>query len=209
MKIADIYTKYLLPKNLQEHMFRVAAIATIITENWKGEDIPKEDVVNVCLFHDIAKPLTFTEEKQKMYGTSEEEIANIKKFKQIITAKYGSEEHHATLAICKEEGLNERAIGIMHEFEWKNMQKMFDTNNLPVQIVLYCDMRIGPNGILPLQERLKNIETRYGKGLDHEMFMRLGLQLEKVIQEKTKIELNLIQENDLETHFSTLQNRSI
>jgi hypothetical protein len=43
-----------------------------------------------------------------MYGTSPEEIENIKKFQESITAKYGSEEHHATLAICKEEGLTMR-----------------------------------------------------------------------------------------------------
>ena len=63
MLIKDIYKKYLLPRNLQEHMLRVAALSEIILDDWKDGCADAHAITTTCLFHDIAKPLTFEAEK--------------------------------------------------------------------------------------------------------------------------------------------------
>lgn len=40
-------------------MLRVASLASIVLDQWSGEEISKNDIVTCALFHDIAKPVTF------------------------------------------------------------------------------------------------------------------------------------------------------
>jgi len=58
MKTKQIYEEYMIPKNLQEHMLRVAALAEVLLENWTKGNIDKSEIIKACLFHDIAKPIT-------------------------------------------------------------------------------------------------------------------------------------------------------
>lgn len=191
-------------------MLRVAALAKIITENWIGEEIPKEDIVNVCLFHDIAKPLTFIPEKQARYGATPEEIENIKKLQSILINKYGGDEHYTTVSICKDEGLSSEAVRIMDAFEWEYMEKFCDNRDIPTMIVLYCDMRIAPKGIEPLTKRLENIKDRYKeKPLEHDKFYKYGSMLESMIKTDTDIDLQTITNEDLIRMFPELLKKCI
>ncbi len=54
MSIGTIYKKYKIMPQLQEHMFRVAAVALLICENFE-DSLPKEDIVTACLLHDMGK----------------------------------------------------------------------------------------------------------------------------------------------------------
>ena len=51
--IQSIYQTFEVPKNLQEHMLRAAAVGSILCDNWKGPAIHKEDVIAVLLIHDL------------------------------------------------------------------------------------------------------------------------------------------------------------
>ena len=55
MKVGQIYEKYCVPKNLTDHMLRVASLATIVSQNWKGDELDFDSIINTCLFHDIGK----------------------------------------------------------------------------------------------------------------------------------------------------------
>ena len=51
--INKIYTQFRIPPNLQQHMFRVASVAKIICNNWTGKELNQNDIVCVCLIHDL------------------------------------------------------------------------------------------------------------------------------------------------------------
>lgn len=209
MTTQELYTKYFLPRNLQEHMLRVAALAQILLNNWRGKAVNEETVITVCLIHDIAKPLTFIPEKQAKYGTTPEEIENVKKFQEFVSKRFGNREHEATLAICKAEGLSENVIHVMNEFRWEEMNKIFEIDNLQTLLVLYCDMRIGPEGILSMKERLNDIKSRYNEIKDYNLFYELGMRLEKMMQQNTSINLQEITDYELNVHIPTLLARKL
>ena len=51
MNILKIYEKYGIPENLQLHMLRVAACSNLIIDNWTGNELDKNAIIRVCLFH--------------------------------------------------------------------------------------------------------------------------------------------------------------
>lgn len=57
--IHGIYERFRIPGNLQMHMFRVAGVGELISNNWKGLDISKEDIVAALLIHDIGNIVKF------------------------------------------------------------------------------------------------------------------------------------------------------
>lgn len=59
MKIAEIYQKYKVPPNLQEHMLRVAAMAEIIANSWPNNSLDREILLLACLTHDMGNILKF------------------------------------------------------------------------------------------------------------------------------------------------------
>ena len=74
MNILEIYKKYHLPENLQMHMLRVAACASLILDNWNGEKIDKEAIIRVCLLHDMGNMVKIPEDFSK-----DEEFIRIRK----------------------------------------------------------------------------------------------------------------------------------
>ena len=77
MKVGQIYEKYCVPKNLTDHMLRVASLATIVSQNWKGDELDFDSIINTCLFHDIGKPIMFDISKQAQFGMGEKEIKDL------------------------------------------------------------------------------------------------------------------------------------
>ncbi len=59
MKISDIYSEYMIPKNLGEHMLRVAGVLKVTADNWTGEKLHNEALIIAGCLHDLAKPMTF------------------------------------------------------------------------------------------------------------------------------------------------------
>src|SRR5579864_3956923 len=107
------------PKSLQNHLLWVAALAQILLENWKNEEIDKGAIIQCCLFHDIAKPINFDITKQAQYGMSEQDIKKLEQLQQQIKSNYGNEEHHAAVMICNEVGLSSSAVTLVDHLEWE------------------------------------------------------------------------------------------
>lgn len=55
MKISDIYKKFGIPPNLQEHMLRVCGVVSFIKKHWNNADIKIDwDLVKkTSLLHDL------------------------------------------------------------------------------------------------------------------------------------------------------------
>lgn len=191
MHVNTVYSRYHIPKNLQQHMLRVGALAQIILDNWQGESIDKQSIVTCALYHDIAKPVTFEVDKQRQYVATDEEFNQVKRTIDGMIAKYGPEEHVAVIKIFEEIGCSEETIRLINNTEWIYLPRLLEENDIPSLLLNYCDMRIGPKGILPIQERFVDLKSRAPfPGIDE--IAKLSPKLESLIQSLTTIDLSTI-----------------
>lgn len=58
--IKSIYDRFSIPRSLRLHMYRVASIAEMVCDNWKGPRIEKDDIVAACLLHDVGNIVKFS-----------------------------------------------------------------------------------------------------------------------------------------------------
>jgi putative nucleotidyltransferase with HDIG domain len=202
MNTKQIFIEYMVPRNLQEHMLRVASLAEIILDHWNGPTLDKEAIIQACIFHDIAKPINFDLAKQAQFGMSSAEIAILDKLQRRLKTSYSNEEHHATVEICKEIGCSSTAVKIVNDLEWSYIPTLLSKDDLAPLIPIYGDMRIGPRGILTLKQRLEDLKTRTGEK-EHE---KNGIQLENLISKYTSIDLNEISDEQINQNFEKLEN---
>jgi hypothetical protein len=195
MTVKQIYSEYLLPENLQHHMLRVAGLAQIITTD--------QNVILACLFHDIAKPINFDLAKQARFGMSPADISELAGLQIRLVGKFGPDEHQATVGICREIGLNPQAVKLVDNLEWKYIPELLQLGDPVPLIPIYCDMRIGPKGILSLSQRIEDLKSRAGEE-DFDSYLKNGLELEHMLQSQVSLDLNTITNADLESQFNQL-----
>lgn len=208
MNVQQVYDKYTIPPNLQKHMLRVAALSQIIMESWNSPSIDKGAVVFTCLFHDMANIIKFDFSKPSLFKEEDVRADYWKKIQLHFVEKYGPHVHDATQTIAKEAGLAPHIVDLIAKLEWDNAMKVVETHNFESALTIYCDMRMGPYGILPLKERLDNLKTRAKSNL-FAFYEKAGPLLEKMIQQHTQITLNSIQDVQLDKQFKTLLNLKI
>lgn len=203
MKLLEIYSKYKTLPNLQLHMLRVSAVAQILLDHWIGQDIDKKSILETCLLHDIAKPVTFDLSKQKLYVKNEQELKEVVDCTTFLVNTYGTEEHPALLKIGKEIGVSKKTLKLLNDLEWHYTQKLMAKHEIESLIPIYCDMRVSPLGVQSLKERLKDLKIRTNKG-DEEL-QSDSENLEKLIQRNTNIDLNCITDTEIEPIIDVLK----
>ncbi|OGD61940.1 hypothetical protein A2160_01050 [Candidatus Beckwithbacteria bacterium RBG_13_42_9] len=203
MKVSQVYQIYQTPKNLQGHQARTAALASIILESWTGVNLDKAAIVKACAVHDLAKPITFNLAKQAQFGMSEIEIKKLRQLQNELKAKYGNSEHQATIGICKEVGCSQSVVRLVDNLEWSYLPRLLKANDFESLIPIYCDMRIGPKGILLLRERLDDLKKRANSD-DFEDNVKNGQALEELIKKNVEINLDLITEAQIEKRLKDL-----
>jgi hypothetical protein len=208
MKISQIYDNYMIPQNLQKHMLRVASLAEILHEHWIGKEIDSQAIIQACVFHDAAKPMNFDLAKQAQFGMSGSDINRLKELQERLKSKYGSEEHHAIIKICEEIGLSPTAVKLVNNLEWSYIPRLLETNDIESLIPIYCDMRIGPKGILSLNERLSELKERVS-AKDYEDNVKNGTALEQVIKNNVMFNVNSITDDQINKRFEKLLNTEI
>jgi hypothetical protein len=196
MTVNEIYIKYRTPSNLQQHMLRVAALATVIVSNWKGKAIAEEDIINTLLFHDIAKPVTFDITNQARFVSSPEELARLEQDIRYLTDNFGSEEHQAAIKIFQDLGLNENCQRLIDNLEWHYTDDLMQAGDIESLLTIYCDMRIGPKGVLLIEQRLSELHAR-NPIEDFEKRLESAKKLENLILENTSIKLEEINDEQI------------
>jgi hypothetical protein len=202
---ADIYEHYGVPRNLQKHMLRVASLAGSILQSWAGPTVDAEAIVQACLFHDIAKPMMFDLTKQAQFGMSPTDIMQLSKLQTWLKDTYGLKEHAATLSICKEIGCSDTVIRIVNNLEWDHIQDLAQKKDIESLLPIYCDMRIGPNGILPLDSRLRDLTKREGTS----GFEQHGQKLEMLIAEETTRNIQAISPQEIDALLDLLLQKQL
>lgn len=165
MEILEIYEKYKIPKHLQLHQFRVAAVAKLIIDNFSDETSIKIDskaIISACLLHDIGNIIKFN---LTLYpALNEPEGYNYwKGVQDEFISKYGPDEHAATIKICKEIGVHEYVLEILKSIGFTNSEYVAKSGNYNLKIVAYADQRVGINGILSMEKRHAEGRERYSK----------------------------------------------
>jgi hypothetical protein len=210
MNVRQVYEKFSTPKNLQEHMLRVAALSKIILNNWVGQKVDKIAIVQTCALHDMAKPIIFDISKQAQYGMPPEDIANLEKLQTFLKSRYGVTEEKAVLEMCKDVGMGKEAARIIENLErqWKSIPRLIKADDINSLVPTYCDMRIGPRGMLPLRARLDDLNNR-GGAVSHDDNVRNGGMIEQKIKDSVAIDLNSITDEQLNALFPELLNLEI
>jgi hypothetical protein len=190
--ISEIYTEYKIMPNLQEHMLRVAAVASIICDNF-DEFLPKNDIITACLLHDMGNIIKsnleilpeFLEPEGRDYW---------QKVKNEYIGKYGEDEHKATLEIMRELGAPSEIIELVDKIGFSLLCEHRDADNLIHKIISYSDGRVDPYGIVSYDERMEEAKKRYQNNKDNKRTeeerlksVACGEEIEKQIFSKCKI----------------------
>ena len=194
--VREIYEKYQVPPWLQLHQVRVAAVGKMVCDALQ-EDINTDLVVRACLVHDIGAIVKF----DFTYQTHEtlqnlcqpEDIPHWIEVQVRMREKYGMKEYTATEAIIRELGL-ERVRLIFEQMGISHMARVLETGDREAQVAQYGDMRVGPYGVVLIQERVADVTKRYaehwkrkGEGEHSRGYPREADELEKAIFRNARI----------------------
>ena len=158
MTVRQIYRKYRIFAGLQLHQLRVAAVAKYICDRCKNP-IDIKSVIAACLFHDMGNIIKADLRMPELLEP--EGIEYWRKVKEDFHGRYGDDEHDATEKIMREIGMPEDPITLVNDMGFSQLRAIIDSENLKLHILQYADMRVGPFGILPLEERLREGRARY------------------------------------------------
>lgn len=162
--ISSIYSEYKIMPMLQLHQLRVAAVAKAICGSI-SMPLNSESVIKVCLLHDMGNII----KSDLMYFPDFVKPLGLEYWQQVkdeYIKKYGNEEHAATEKICKEIGLSDLEFEYLHAVGFSKAKEVMLTDSLEKKICCYADQRVGPHGVLSLEERLAEGKKRYANKLN-------------------------------------------
>lgn len=160
MKTAqDIYREYKIMPALQLHQLRVAAVGKSVCDSLKIP-VHTNDVVLACLFHDMGNVVKFDLERFPEF-LEPKGLEYWQGVQKEFFAKYGREQHAANEAIAKEIGLPEKVQEYICNIGFSKIESMTIDLSSERKICQYADLRVGPHGILSVEERMREGRERY------------------------------------------------
>jgi putative nucleotidyltransferase with HDIG domain len=158
--ITDIYEEYQIPRPLQEHQLRVAGVASILCDN-STVNIDSDSVIKACLLHDMGNIIKFDFSKEQPEGAELDDLDYWKGIQKKFIETYGREHHEATATIAREIGVSEEMVSFIDAVGYDNVCNHTQEHSLELKICAYSDVRVKPNGVVPLNERLRDFHKRY------------------------------------------------
>ncbi len=160
--IKSIYAKYPITSLLRNHMLNVAAIGSMICDNWKGPAINKTDVVAYLLLHDLGNLVKFDMVWSKENDPEiKADFEHWEKLQEETIAKYGDDDEQVTVEFAKEIGVSERILELLRNNEFINIKNIISKDDYAQKIGKYSDLRVTPKGVVPLLDRIKEFKKRY------------------------------------------------
>jgi hypothetical protein len=192
VKVLEIYKKFKVPPNLQEHLLRVTKVGLYISDKWVGKIDP--NIIKIAgLLHDIGNIVKFDfKTHPEFLGEEQSRVSYWIAAKDEIVKKYGADDHMATEAMLKEIGIDKRIVHLVLSKSFANSIKTKDSNNWELKVMYYADLRVGPYGVIPLKQRLDEVLGRLDKYKDLKNLNELisaCYDLEKQIQKKVTFNL--------------------
>lgn len=189
-KVSEVYDKYKIMPSLQLHMLRVAAVATLICDNFT-EPLDREAIILGSLFHDMGNIIKSDLNKFPQF-LEPEGLEYWQKVRDEYLARYGNDEVRASAKIMQEIGLSERTIEICGGNKFSLLCEHLRGSDMEVKIVHYADGRVDPRGVKSYKDRMEEGRIRYFEQNkkweeDRQRLVGCGLEIEKQIFAKCKI----------------------
>lgn len=160
MNILEVYNKYNIMPQLQEHQLRVAGVAYLICKNFKLR-VNQDNIVKACLLHDMGNILKFDFSVTKKYIQHNLDYDYWEKVKKDYENKYGKDEHVATLSILQELKVGNEIVELVDSIGFTQAVLNLNGTDFAKKICAYADMRVRISGVCSLEERLQDIRVRY------------------------------------------------
>lgn len=195
-------------------MTRSAAVGAYIADHWKKENkLDKTSIIQALLLHDMGNIIKFDFRFSHLLGEEEKNVYYWKKVQEEFKEKYGLDEHVATIAIAKEIGLKDKAFEFLNVIGSSKLNQALQTDDWNKKIVVYCDFRVDPHGIVTVNQRFDEIVERY-KGREHELGKieetekkrKSCLELEKQLQTMVDFDFNKLSNTDIESYIDFVVN---
>lgn len=215
MTTKQIFDHFKIPPKLQHHMYTVAGVGKYICEHWTGETINKEAIVKTLLIHDLGNLIKFDiSPGAKIYDTALKK-PEWKKVQSDMRQKYGTDAHLATVQMAGEITDDQLIIKLINSMDSTNLENTFRLS-MEEKICEYADLRVTPNGITSMSERLDDIHKRYKEHYidwaDEDLLIKnkkFGKKIELEIQQNTSSDIVEITEEKIATYLVKLTNYEI
>lgn len=211
MKIEDIYRKFGVPPNLQEHMMCVTGVTSFIEGHWKNKDneIDWDLAKKIALLHDLGNVVKFDLDRHLDFlGTGEESnIDYWRGMQKKIIDTYGTDDHEVTKKMLQEIIVSQEAIDLIQSKGFGNSVATKNSDSWLLKILFYADMRTLPKGIGTLQERVADIRGRmpkYSSRSDFEDLVSACQEIERQIQINIDISVLDINSRSVEVNKNSL-----
>lgn len=157
--IQAIYDEYRIMPTLQLHQLRVAAVGKLICEHSR-RPAKTEAVVTTCLLHDMANILKSDLATFPAF-LEPQGIAYWQQVKDDFRRRYGADEKEAASAIAREIGAPAYVVTYLDSIGFSLFEAVRESDSLEIKICEYADCRVGPYGVLSLDDRLYEAKARY------------------------------------------------
>ncbi len=162
MNIQSIYDHFNIPQHLQLHMLKVAWVCKIICDNWSGKPLDTRSLIQAALLHDMWNIVKFTFDKKTSTTILKWlDIEALKKTQKIMIEKYWSNDHDANILICKEIWVTKNVIELVDAIDFLSLHYLKPDTDMEKILMIYCDLRIWPFGVISTHERLHEAAIRY------------------------------------------------
>ena len=206
--ISEIYEEYKIFPMLQDHMLRVAGVASVICDSL---DLPieKNKMIIACLLHDMGNIVKA--DLGYFSSFAQEEIEYWEEVKKEYIEKYGASEHEVNTKISKEIGLSDEMLKIIDQNRFALICKHRGEEDIFVKILHYADARVGPFGVLSYEGRMDEAKERYKNRSEFAEENRLklvacGKEIERQIFAHSKIKPEDINDETVKSIISELRN---
>jgi hypothetical protein len=199
MKVSEIYKKFGVSPNLQEHMERVFGVVSLIEKHWKSsEAVDWQITKKMALIHDIGNTVKFDfVNHPEFLGDEQKNIDHWKSVQAEMISKYGLDDNEATKKILTELGINPKTVEDVYNKRFVNSVHTSQSNNLSLKILYYGDLRALPLGIGILEERISEIRKRYANYASRSDFEDLANACREIENEiQGKIDFSVYEIND-------------
>ena len=169
--INGIYDRFELPASLRMHMYRVAAVANLVCDNWKGQGMDRQNVVAACLVHDLGNmaKVRFDELSIRILGDGARDAEHWKGVKERVIRRYGKTAPEATRSMLSEIGADREVVDLFEgEFRIFAEEDALYSSSWELKVLTYSDLRVGPFGILSVSERIADLKARHGSNFGAE-----------------------------------------
>ncbi|MEM4097864.1 MAG: hypothetical protein QXS81_04170 [Candidatus Micrarchaeaceae archaeon] len=202
--INKIYSHFKIPPWLQMHMLRVSSVANLICDNLDGQPVNTNDAVAATMLHDLGNIIKIDlKTSSAIMGVEAVRLSYWETVKAETIAKYGNNEHIATVAMAKEIGATPRVIYLIESIGVSKIKEVEAGGDLERKICSYADLRVGPFGVLSLEGRFADFLERYKirhTTLSQEQFenaFSIALQMEKEIISSTSLTAEQINDKSI------------